>query len=290
MELFETTSDVGEELKRCKEETAESGGGGDRSYYKIEEGEAANNKVRILPPLKGQKTPWYHVKLHFGIITSEGKNSVVLCGKQNFDDCPFCREAALLREAGDKMKSWNAMAKDQYMYNVVDADGNVFLLSADKKLQAKIISQVEFAVSDDGAEAGQGDYPWDIEKGCWLKIVKTKGQKSGKQKYPPNIWNVHLLAKKPLEEDKRVNLESVSDLTKIYKEFNPDDLQLILDGKMDPYPKDDEEKEEKTGTASETAGAEEVPENEVAEGSDDEAIDQSKLDSTLKGIEDKYKK
>lgn len=254
-ELFDVSNTgMEDEIKKLKQEIESTRGfGGKRNIFKIEEGEDGN-KVRILPPMKGMKTPWIHYKIHFNLMGSNGKQMAILCGMQEFDECPLCRESQLFREAGDNLKAWNAAPRDQYIYNIIDPDGNIALMTADKNLQAELVKLFEFAVSSDGAEAGHGSYPWDLEKGCQIKIVKTKGQKSGKQRFAPNKWAVHLLASKPLDEKYLEKADTdLQDLTKLYKSFSPNELQLILDGKLDPFAKKEEKEEPDVDPPSKTS-------------------------------------
>jgi len=262
MDLFnDDVSGVAEELQKTKSEIASSKSyGGDRKIFKFELGEQGN-RVRVLPPLYGKKLPWEHVKIHFNLIGSNGKQMALLCGMLKFDECPLCREAALFREAGDNLKSWNAMAKDQYIYNVIDPEGEVALMTADRNLQEELVKQFEYAVSSDAVESGRAAaYPWDLKNGFDIKIIKTKGQKSGKQKFAPNKWEVRLLAPKTLEiEELEKMADKINDLTKQYQIFSPEELQKILDGELDPFAKKEEtvveatenKKEEKAEKAEE---------------------------------------
>jgi hypothetical protein len=252
-ELFEMdNSSMSEEIKKVKAETAKSPSGGGRNIFKFEEGEEGN-KIRILPPMKGMKTPWKHYKIHFNLMGSNGKQMAILCGLMDFDDCPLCREAALFREAGDKMKAWNASPRDQYAYNIINPEGEIALMMADKNLQIELVKKFEFLTSSAAAEEGWGHYPWDLEKGCWIKVTKTKGVKQGNQKFAPNIWSVDQLMPKPLEEKYLVKAsEQLVDLNTLYKPFTPEELQDILDGKLDPFAKKnaDAEPEEKPAPKS----------------------------------------
>ena len=238
-DLFNKDDDtkvLDEELSKCEEELASSGGGGNRNYFKIAEGEAGN-KVRLLPPLKGIKTPWYHVPIHFNLMGANGKKLPVLCGKDNFGECPLCEDAQMFRDQGDGLKAWNAAAKDQFLYNIITEDGEFAVLTAPKKLQQELIKQFKFARSDDGGEYN----PWDIEQGCYVKIVKTKGKKEGNQKFPPNVWSVHLLKRTAVDAEMLEKAaEGMTDLKSMYRLFNVEELNGLLNGTFNPFEKNDE--------------------------------------------------
>lgn len=233
---FEGDACVDEQLDECEKQTKKTGGG-DRNYLKLEEGEAGN-KVRIFPPLKGQKAPWYHASVHFGLIGSNGKPMPVLCAMEQFGECPLCRESAIYREQGDNLKSWQMAAKDFYLYNVLNSEGEFYILSADKKLQTELIKTFKFARSEDG-----GAYsPWDVKQGCSLKIVKSKGAKSGNQKFAPNVYAVHALPRKAISESiLEAAPASLQKLDEIYRVFKPEEIQGMIDGTFDPYEKKNEE-------------------------------------------------
>lgn len=248
-DIFNKGADDGldKELSKCADDLASSGGGGSRNYFKVQDGEDGN-KIRILPPLKGINTPWYHVKIHFNLMGSNGKKLPVLCGLDTFDECPLCTDAQIFREQGDNLKAWNASAKDMFLYNIIDAEGNFAVLSAPKGLQQELIKQFKFARSEDGGQYS----PWDIEEGCYVKVVKTKGKKEGNQKFAPNIWGVHLLKKTAVDAKLlEVAPDSMHNLKEIYRVFNVEELTGLLNGTFNPF----EKKEETTTTESVTTAA-----------------------------------
>lgn len=233
-DFFAVDENVEEAISECEESTQGGGNYKDRSYLKLSEGEAGN-KIRILPPMAGQKAPWQHVRIHFSLTGPTGKKFPIQCGvSSGSEKCPLCDESRLFREQGDKNKSWNAAAKDQFLYNVVDDKGNFSILTVDKKLQTELIKAFKFAMSEDG-----GSYrPWDLSSGCYIKIVKTKGHKADGQRFAPNIYAVHLLARKPLDKaiiDKAPT--SMAELNKIYRTYTVEQMNGMLDGTYNPFDK-----------------------------------------------------
>lgn len=239
-QVFGSDAGIDKALADCENDVQSAGGGsGQRSYFKIKEG-TDGNKVRIMPGYGGQQTPWYHVRLHFNLMGPNGNKMAVLCGNVVFDECALCEESVAFREQGDNLKAWNASAKDYYLYNVIDEHGDFHILSADNKLQKELIKEFKFARSEDGGKYS----PWDLKDGCFLKIIKTKGPKSDKQKFAPNVYAVHLLARKALTDD-IIGLAKVSceDLSAVYRVFKPEEIRGMLDGTFDPYKKQEEKKQ-----------------------------------------------
>lgn len=234
-DFFSKDENVEEAITECEESTNQKGSFKERNYIKLNEGDVGN-KLRILPPMAGKQAPWHHIRIHFSLVGPSGKKFPVRCSLMDGDKCPMCDESRMFREQGDKNKSWNAASKDQFIYNVVDEHGVFGILTVDKKLQQELIKAFKFALSEDG-----GKYkPWDLESGCYLKIVKTKGKKVDGQKFAPNVYAVHLLARKPLDPSVIESAPtSMVELDKIYRVFTVAEINGMLDGTFDPFEKKD---------------------------------------------------
>jgi hypothetical protein len=222
---FNYEESVGKELKNDESDPSSRA-----NFIKLKVGE---NKIRFLPPTAKCPKLMHKVDLHWVFLN--GKKTPILCLESVGQKCPICEDADAHYKIGDKEGASSKRAKTQYLYNVMDADGKLGVLGADKKL-ANAINEKHKAIQE------EQDPPFDFfgaKDGIWMIINKEQVKVAGKAPPFDKENKFSLVASKknkcPItDEMKATILEGVKDLTTIYTVYTYDELAKKYYGTSEP--------------------------------------------------------
>ena len=249
-------------LSRLNEQS-KRGGGGDKTYMELEQGD---NVVRILPAHPNMDTFFTEVFYH---RKEQGKKSYqVIClnnGDSRAGECPVCEaleELRTSRDKGDKALFGKQRPKQRFFMNVIDrADGEVKILATGITVMKKIL---QYATDEDE----YGDI-LDLQDGTDL-IINRQGDGLDTE------YDVKARRKtSPAFEDKKTLKKTIGtsaddtklfDLTEQANQFQgePDKVMLVWEDGWDALKEeDDEEKPKKKGKKSKKEDEEEDEEEEA---------------------------
>lgn len=212
---FNYEENVEKELKAPEEDS-----GNRAAFIKIVNGE---NKIRFLPPTTKCPVLMQKVDLHWLFVN--GKPTPVRCIADVHGKCPICEDAQAHYKIGDKDGASKKRAKTQYLYNVMDKDGKIGILGADKNLASEIDKKHK-------AIQQEAEKPFNFfgaADGVWMIITKTQEKVPGKSPPFDKKNKFELIAtqrnKCPITaEMKEAVLEGVKDLSKIYPAYTYEEL------------------------------------------------------------------
>lgn len=152
---------------------------------------------RLLSPVSSELPLFKKYSLHWGFTSATGKKTPVQCTYWTEKFCPVCTrvrefESLLKRaeQAGDtaKMEEYkefisNWGVRNTFVYNALDVNNQVQILSVGKKTHDQIIQKITEAVQPpkgpNGAPLRPAFDPTSLTDGVWLQINRTgKGFKT----------------------------------------------------------------------------------------------------------------
>ena len=197
------------------------------------------NRIRILPPTFEDAEDFaIEMLVHYGMGADE---QTYLCRKMlgPDEDCPFCDEARRLQKDGDADDAADFKAKKRMGAYLIDRKGE-----SDKPVFWSIPfgtwKDIILVMEDEDGDIVEIDHP---EDGC--DILFTKEGQAKRTKYT----GTRLGKKRPIVNDEDRIEEILSQiqenpLDKIFKFYDPDYLQGILEGTVSKEDKDDDEDED----------------------------------------------
>lgn len=214
--------------------------------FKVQDG---TNVFRILPPFgtEHENKASREVNLHWGFVTSDGKQRPVVCSYHYEKFCPICQSAkstegeaerAKLMGNDDEYKELIKKAQDlrnrkTFLYNAANKQGDMGVLELTKTSHEAVIELFTSYIKKYDKD------PTSLKDGVWLEI--NREGKGFKTKYTVSLHRVTLrdadgeivekLDRSPLAENILNNYEkNAVDIHSLYKPVLAADLQRILDG------------------------------------------------------------
>jgi len=193
-----------------RRQAAISGGGG--KIMTIPYSQNGNNTlIRVLPARsEANGIPFQEITLHYGFIGGDGKNRVYVCSKEKHGSCPICDRAEWLAANQKQKEAQNIGPQTFFLYNVVDGEGKVKVLRAKKSQHREIRATM---LREDGDIT-------DLNTGAILEVERVKTDPYCR------VW---VKAKGALLDSIKNGLE-LDDLTAVYLENTPEELEKVLNG------------------------------------------------------------
>jgi len=193
-----------------RKQAALSGGGG--RIVTIPYSTNGNNTLlRVLPARpETDGIPFHEITLHYGFIGGDGKNRVYVCSKEKHGACPICDRADWLTANQKQKEAQNIGPQTFFLYNIVDGEGKVKVLRAKKSQHREIRATM---LREDGDIT-------DLKTGAILEVERVKTDPYCR------VW---VKAKGALP-DSIVNGLELEDLTSVYIENTPEELEKVLNG------------------------------------------------------------
>ena len=193
-----------------------------------------DSKMRILPPwAEGMKVNFFEVWVHYGFKDSQGNNRAYQCLKKYGEDCPICTRYEALKDSGDNEKANDIRPVKLYLYNVLDMEGNLRILTAKPTQHQEILQETKSHQVDAGINIT------DLDEGGIIKIERLRNKPWARARVVQD--------RIPLPDDiKKKIVEHIKDLSQVYDKFTTQELKDMLSGKDigRVYEKQDAKKEE----------------------------------------------
>lgn len=214
--------------------------------FKVQDG---TNVFRILPPFgtDHDNKASREVNLHWGFVTSDGKQRPVVCSYHHEKTCPICQaakakegEAERAKLLGNEEQSKELAKEAQelrnrktFLYNAANKQGDTGMLELTKTAHEAVIELFSSYIKKYDKD------PTSLKDGVWLEI--TREGKGFKTKYSVSLHRVTVkdadgelmekLDRTPLAENILNNFEKLAvDIHSLYKPVPSTDLQRILNG------------------------------------------------------------
>jgi len=198
----------------------------------------------VLPPSSEEADIFLEVYIHhnFADPNDPNKKRSYQCSKKDHGSCPICEHVEALTKSGDTKRASQFKAQRTFLYNVMDQEGNVKVAPLKPSMHTEVLQEINTNYIDNDVDVT------DPHNGSLIKLSRLKAAP----------WaRARVLGKRmELSENKVTEVKSkIKDLTTVYFDFTPEDLQRGLDGE-DLYPKKvaaQEVSEELTETVEEVA-------------------------------------
>jgi len=247
----------------------ESGGGkgkqlldlskaGKVSFYKAEAG--GGNKIDIIPY---EITTKNHPRVKLGknkvgdldyLLDVEVHRNVgpqkatVICPKKMFGtDCPICRLAGEMWEAGKEKEAKNTWPKRRVFYNVIDANKPEEGLKIFETSHALFESDLLVAAKTENDDGTMVPFA-DPDEGSTIRFVATEAE-IGKSKYF-KFSNFRFLDRKPIKD---ALIDGALDFSAYIKFYSSEELEALLYGAEEEPEEPDEEAPKKARTPAKKA-------------------------------------
>jgi hypothetical protein len=211
-----------EEMRREKDRFAEETKRTDR--LKLIEGK---NVVRFLPPLAGQKSPFFRAFIHYlrnPAMPDKGGRPVICPLKTRSAPCVICQRISELRRTGvptdtDEAKQLSA-GRRMYanVVNLNEPDKGVQVMEFGAKIYTELLSHL---AGED--EAAVGDFT-DPDKG-YNVVIERVGTGKEDTRYQVRM------AKAPSAIAKRAWLGEMHDLAKVVEPMDDERIRALLEGR-----------------------------------------------------------
>jgi len=209
----------------------------------------------VLPPFSEESDIFLEVYIHhnFADPNDPNKKRSYQCSKKAHGSCPICEHVDVLTKSGDTKRASQFKAQRTFLYNVMDQEGNVKVAPLKPSMHTEVLQEINTNYIDNDVDVT------DPYNGTLIKLSRLKAAP----------WaRARVLGKRiELSENKITEVKTkIKDLTTVYFDFTPEDLQRGLDGD-DLYPKKvatQEVSEELEETAEEVVPTQVVEKKAVA--------------------------
>jgi hypothetical protein len=176
--------------------------------------------------------------VHYGMGADE---QTYLCRKMlgQDEDCPFCDEARRLQKEGDSDDAADFKAKKRMGAYLIDRKGD-----SDKPVFWSIPfgtwKDIITSMEDEDGEIVEIDHP---EEGCDI-LFNKEGQAKRTKYQGIRLGKVRPIVKDPDRQEEILEEITEMDLTKVFKFYEPEYLQGVLEGTVSKDNEDDDEDED----------------------------------------------
>lgn len=175
-----------------------------------------DNIFMVLPPINDDSDLFHEVTLHFGFVDSDGNNRVYLCSKVNHKACPICdRYWTIKDKLPDEAK--NIKPQKTYLYNVMDLDKKNRVVGLKPSQHKELLLEINTCYQDEELDIT------DPANGISVKLTRLKADPWARCR---RVNKSISLSEEAIEE----LLKGCKDLTKLYVDNTPEELERMMSG------------------------------------------------------------
>jgi len=173
----------------------------------------------VLPPFDENSHIYKEVYLHYGFVDDKGSNRVYKCSTESHGSCPICENNKARIADGNEKKASEQRAQKFFLYNLGDYNLENRIGALKPSQHNEVSQEINTIYIDDGIDVT------DISKGKQIKLSRLKATPWARARVLGKSLDLN-------EEQVKGLLDGVVNLTTVYIDNTPDELQRMLNGEQ----------------------------------------------------------